>query len=415
MNSFIVNSKSLLSALNIASKAVVKNAVVPIIESYLFQVTGNRLTISGTDFQTTLRAILPIEGNNGNFACVVSPSIVKYLQKLDEQPVIIESHHSSKEVKDRHGKVVLQKDGTPEISHSCSVVLIDEDGRAKYDGENPQDFPTAPVCKLPLMTVQTDFVNEFKDLLNYAGTDELRPAMTGINCAKFGSAYELTATDGHRIKTVDVSDLATFDDELTPNFILPAKPAKILSGMKIKEALKISVKRTEARDASADAHAPCEYREITNVMFQGTVDGVQFELIARAIDERYPDYKNVIPSAKNARTHLTLSKKPFLKLIDKALLFANKHTHQIKISLNGKNLLSAEDLDFKNEFSAVMPESTYKGDEIEIGFNAEFIKEICAGVSDKFTFEFSAPNKAGVIRDGRAIILVMPVMLNQYV
>jgi len=404
MQSFIVNSKSLFTALQLASKTVVKNPVVPIIEDYLFQVSGNRVVISGTDLQTTLRAVLPIDGNKETFSFVVPPSIVKYLQKLDEQPVILESTIVSEQETNKQGVKQIAPDGTPIMHHNCTVTLIDEDGRANYSGcAYYKDFPLAPECNALLMHAQTDFVAEFKDMLNYVSTNELRPAMSGINFASFGKTFELCATDGHRIKKSNVTDLITVNDELCANFILPAKPAKILSSLKLKtDTLQVFVKRN---DSSA----------IVNVKFTGVADGIDFELIARTIDERYPDYNNVIPQG-NGTTQFTINnKKSFLKLIDKALLFANKTTHQIRIALNGKNQISAEDLDFQNEFVAVVPDSSYSGKEIEIGFNAEFIKEIVTGVSDTFTFEFTAPNKAGVIRDGRATIIVMPVMINKYV
>lgn len=407
MNKFIVNSAKLLKALQVVSKVMATRVAVPIIESYLFQVTGNKLTISGTDLHSTLRVVLGIETKSDAFSLVMAPTVIKYLQKIDEQPLVITAT-----------EIIVKNVVRCTEKTVYKVEIEDMDGRALYSGENPVDFPKVPICNLPLMEVQTDFINEFKDLLVYVSGDELRPAMTGINFSKQGEQLELCATDGHRVKVVDVSDLVKVTDlgALSPNFILPAKPAKILAGMKLKSALKVCAKRTQVRDASADSHAPCEYREIVNVMFSGEVDGINFELISRAIDERYPDYRNVIPSAKNAKTLLVIdSKKSFLKVVDKALLFANKTTHQLRISLNGANKISAEDLDFNNEYSAVIPGSSYVGDEIQIGFNGEFLKEICSNVSEPFTFEFSAPNKCGVIRDGRATIVCMPVMLNQYV
>lgn len=385
MNSFIVQSKSLLSALMLASKGMVKSTIVPILENYLFQVTGNRLTISGTDLQTTFKTFVQLDGNFGNFSLVVAPQIVKYLQKLDEQPVIIAS--TSKVVTNQVRKTVYTE----------YTVEITADGETvKLAGDEANDFPKAPACDVPLMDVQTDFINEFKDLLNYVSADQLRPAMCGIYFNQQGKKHELCATDGMRVKTVDVSDLLTMHE--TGNFIIPERVAKIISSLKLKDVLKVYVKR----DTVA---------AIQNVMFAGSVDGIEFELIARTIDERFPDYKNIIPQSTGT-TRLTINnKKAFLKLLDKALLFTNKTTKQIEISLNGKNALSASDLDFKNEFTAVIAESVYSGNELTIGFNAELLKEVCANVSDSFTFDFTAPNKCGLIRDGRAVILLMPVMI----
>lgn len=433
MTKFIVNAKTLLTALMIVSKAIEKRALVPIIESYLFQVTGNRLTISGTDLQTTFKVALQVECKSiVNFAAVVPPTIVKYLQKLGDTLISFYWH-----------------------AESYSIELLDDsNARAKYSGENPEDFTKEPICDEILYYLNSSSFIEFKDLLNYASSDQLRPAMTGIYFGSHNGQYNLCATDGHRLKTVTLPELSqgpdsekiqaytiaceryreidrfywdNWDNEETretndklrtdakeicdrlkneldrQDYILPAKPAKILSDLKAKElplAIEVRVKRDAAEN-------------IENVAFSFAYMGFDCELISRAIDEKFPDYWNIIPNQDQTKTSYTVDKKSFLKTLDKALLFANKTTHQIRLSLNGANKMSAEDLDFSNEFCAEIG-STYKGDPIEIGFNGQFLAEVCASFGDSFELELIAPNKAGIIRQGNALALLMPVMLCQY-
>jgi DNA polymerase III sliding clamp (beta) subunit (PCNA family) len=86
----------------------------------------------------------------------------------------------------------------------------------------------------------------------------------------------------------------------------------------------------------------------------------------------------------------------------------------VRLSLNGSNKISAEDLDFSNEYCAEVGGS-YEGEPIEMGFNANFLRDTIKSFGDTFTLEMTAPNKAAVIREGHSLALVMPVMLNQYV
>jgi DNA polymerase-3 subunit beta len=58
---------------------------------------------------------------------------------------------------------------------------------------------------------------------------------------------------------------------------------------------------------------------------------------------------------------------------------------------------------------------------MEIGFNAIYLTEVLSNVdTDDVVFEFSSPNRAGVVSpavqdDGEHILmLIMPVMLNTY-
>ena len=84
-------------------------------------------------------------------------------------------------------------------------------------------------------------------------------------------------------------------------------------------------------------------------------------------------------------------------------------------------VISAEDLDFSNEANERLS-CEHEGEDIEIGFNAKFLIEMLTNMdSDKIKLTMSAPNKAGVIlpvekdKSEDILMLVMPVMLNQYV
>jgi DNA polymerase-3 subunit beta len=84
-------------------------------------------------------------------------------------------------------------------------------------------------------------------------------------------------------------------------------------------------------------------------------------------------------------------------------------------------MISAEDLDFSNEANERLS-CEHDGEDIEIGFNAKFLVEMLGNLdSDQIRLSLSAPNKAGVIlpaekdKNEDILMLVMPVMLNQYV
>ncbi|HRG09281.1 MAG TPA: DNA polymerase III subunit beta, partial [Cyclobacteriaceae bacterium] len=103
-------------------------------------------------------------------------------------------------------------------------------------------------------------------------------------------------------------------------------------------------------------------------------------------------------------------------------IYANKTTHQVRLKITGSELqVSAEDLDFSNEANERLS-CEHEGDDIEIGFNAKFLIEMLTNLdTDQIRLNMSAPNKAGVIfpaekdKGEDILMLVMPVMLNQYV
>jgi len=144
------------------------------------------------------------------------------------------------------------------------------------------------------------------------------------------------------------------------------------------------------------------------------------KMICRLIDERFPDYENVIPQDNN--NDMTINRQEFLGSLRRIAIYANKTTHQVRLKLTGSELqVSAEDLDFSNEANERLS-CEHEGEDIEIGFNAKFLVEMLNNISAKeVTLKFSAPNRAGLIlpsdmsENEDILMLVMPVMLSNYV
>jgi DNA polymerase-3 subunit beta len=418
MKNLIINSAVLLHALEFAKKAISKNPCVPILENFFCAVTPGKMKVYATDLQSTLACTIPVESNE-NFSFLLEPGAHAYLKKLGETLIKIEYDAESYSV------VIIEQD--------CEIVPSDtprakfewkDIARAKFSGENTEDYPKAPEVLEDYGFIPLYALAEIKDLLNYVSKDELRPAMTGISFGYRQTNFEMTATDGHAMKLVTVPELARSEyktSDIEQSFILPVKPAKILSDFKKGNDPIIYVK-TDTKALTEYVKQGSKYVEketgeikqtIINAKFVIQNDFYTYEIISRTIDEQYPQYWNVIPEAKNTVTRYTASKKDFLKTLDKTAMFANKTTHQVRLFLNGKQTLSAEDLDFSKEYCGLIGGS-YTGEQIEIGFNAEYLKQVIESFGDNFTLELIAPNKAGIIRDANKTALVMPVMLTKY-
>ena len=69
-------------------------------------------------------------------------------------------------------------------------------------------------------------------------------------------------------------------------------------------------------------------------------------MVCRLIDERYPDYDNVIPNDNS--NNVTLDKSEILGSLKRISSYANKTTNQVRFKISGSEILiSAEDLIFK--------------------------------------------------------------------
>ena len=139
-----------------------------------------------------------------------------------------------------------------------------------------------------------------------------------------------------------------------------------------------------------------------------------------SIDERYPDYENVIPAENE--NHMSIGRLDLLNSLKRISIYANKTTNQVRLKITGSELqISAEDLDFSNEANERLS-CEHDGEDIEIGFNARFMMEMLNNLESKeITLQLSEPSRAGLIvpkekNDNEDILmLVMPVMLSNYV
>ena len=153
----------------------------------------------------------------------------------------------------------------------------------------------------------------------------------------------------------------------------------------------------------------------TNVFF--TFGSTQ--LICRLLDEKYPEYSAVIPQ-ENPNV-ITISRTDLLSSINRISIFASKTTHQVRLKITGSDLtVSAEDIEMANEATEKI-NCEYDGEDMEIGFNARFLKEMLSTMDgENVQLKMSQPNRAGLLvpaeneKNEEITMLIMPMMLNNY-
>ncbi len=372
---FIVSSAALLKQLTSISGVITTNPVVPILENFLFEIEENKLTITASDLQTSMITELEIESKESGSIAVPAKILIETLKNLPEQPVNFTVDEET-----------------------YGVEISSDNGRYKLAGENATDFPKVPaVTNDYSLEMSTDVLGRAVSNTIFAtSSDELRPAMTGVYVNLSDSNTTFVATDGHRLIRYRRVDVASENGNA---IIIPRKALNLLKSTLPAENANISI----------------EFN-VANAFFQFE----NVKMICRLIDERFPDYENVIP-ADNTNT-LTIDRGELLSSLRRIAIYANKTTHQVRLKITGSELqISAEDLDFSNEANERLS-CDHDGEDIEIGFNARFIIEMLSNIESKeVELQLSAPNKAGLIipkdKDDNEdiLMLVMPVMLNNYV
>lgn len=371
---FEVSSSTLLKQLSAISGVITTNPIVPILENFLFQINKGKLTITASDLQTSIIAEMDVNSNDSGSIAVPAKILIDTLKGLPDQSVAFMIDENT-----------------------YGVELKSDNGQYKLSGENATDFPRVPVVSRAYsLEFSSDVLGRaIANTIFATSSDELRPAMTGVYVQLNENNATFVATDGHRLIRYRRDDAATNTDL---SVIIPRKALNLLKASLPSEPSPVKMEFSNS-----------------NAFFSFN----NTRMICRLIDERFPDYENAIPN--NNPNRLSIGRVELLSSLRRISIYANRATNQVRLRITKNDLLiSAEDLDFSNEANEHLP-CEYKGEDMEIGFNARFLIEMLNNLSSKMiSMELSAPNRAGLItpdekEDNEDILmLVMPVMLNNY-
>jgi DNA polymerase-3 subunit beta len=262
-------------------------------------------------------------------------------------------------------------------------------------GQDGADYPA-----LPELNGATGFETS-SDTLRHAilktsfavSKDALRPAMMGIYFQILQERSRMVATDGHRLVRLT---LETISSETPNNFIIPEKAMTLASRV--------------AGDTECSVQVDGSYARF---------DFGNCRVLARLIDENYPNYEAVIPVENDKR--LVISREAMLAAVRRVGLYSSTMTNQIRLSIKEDKVeISAEDIERSSEAHETV-HAEYDSEPMVIGFNAAYLTEVLSHISaDEIVFELSSPNRAGIVtpleqREGEELLmLIMPVMLNTY-
>ncbi|MEL7361347.1 MAG: DNA polymerase III subunit beta [Bacteroidota bacterium] len=379
---FTASSADLLRALSTVNGAVPSKSTLPILECVLFEREaaadggGDTLRIAATDLEISIvqRLGVSFEQNGTDAKQRIAVPARRLLDTLRALPDL---------------SVTVATDA------EFNVELTTDQGRYKMVGFDGGDYPALPSLDgAQAITAEGALVKHAIDKTGFAASkDALRPAMMGVLFQVRPENATIVATDGHRLVKL-VADGITADEAV--DVIVPAG------------ALSLAGK--------AAGEGTCTIRIASGYV---GFDFGDTQVIGRLIEEQYPNYEAVIPVENEKR--LTVGRDAMLAAVRRVALYSSSMTHQIRLALESDALtVSAEDIERASEAKERVL-CDYDAEPMEIGFNSQYLQEVLSNIDgEDVVFEFSSPNRAGVVSpaetvDGEALLmLIMPVMLNTY-
>jgi DNA polymerase-3 subunit beta len=373
---FVVSSTELLGHLQAISRVISSKNTLPILDNFLFNLSGNDLEITASDLESTLITRMKLE-NTQDDGTITLPAriLLDTLKEFSAQPLTFDIN-----------------------TDTLAVVISSENGKFNVVGQNGVDFPALPVIKKDKkfkfnINAEIMLAGINKTLFATAD-DELRPVMGGIFIEAATDKITFVASDAHKLVRYQRSD-AQADDNAS--FILPKKPASLLKNILPREEGPFTV---EFDDKNA---------------FFNLND---YKVVCRLVEGNYPNYNSVIP--KNNPRKITIDRVEFYNTLKRVSVFSNQASNLVKLQLKGNQItVSAQDIDFSISAYERL-KCQYEGDEIEIGFKSVFLLEILANIaSQDVMIELADPTRAGLFLPAEAenesedlLMLLMPMMIN---
>jgi DNA polymerase-3 subunit beta len=366
-----VSSDKLLKNLQVLSGVINTSNTMPILDNFLFDFEGNLLKVTASDLETTMKVNIEIESQEKGLACVPARLLIDILKTLPEQPLVLE-------FLENNVLKIKTDSGIYEIAYVSGL-----------------EFPKAIEMEETSRTIIPSKVlsTAISKTIFATGTDDLRPAFTGVYFQLTTTGLIFASTDAHKLVKYSRKDIQATEEA---SFVMPKKALNVLKG--ILQTIEVDVV-TEYNQSNA------------KYVFD------QFELICRLIDAKYPNYEAVIP--KENPNKLTIDRNLLTTSVNRVSILSSKETHQMRLGFKGNELtISAEDKETSKNGNEVLT-CSYSGNDFAIGFNSKFLLEMLKNTTaEQVTLEMSEPNRAGVLMplDGQEegeelLMLVMPVML----
>ena len=373
---FVVSSTELLGHLQAISRVISSKNTLPILDNFLFNLSGNDLEITASDLESTLITRMKLENASGDGIIALPARILlDTLKEFSVQPLSFDINLDT-----------------------MAVVITSENGKFNVVGQNGIDFPALPAIrkekKFSFVINADVMLAGINKTLFATADDELRPVMGGIFIEASTDRITYVASDAHKLVRYQRTDSHAEDNA---SFILPKKPASLLRNILPREEGAVTV---EFDDKNA---------------FFNLND---YKVVCRLVEGNYPNYNSVIP--KNNPRKVTIDRVEFYNTLKRVSVFSNQASNLVKLQLKGNQaMVSAQDIDFSiSAYEKI--KCQYEGEDMEIGFKSVFLLEILANISSQdVMIELADPTRAGLFLPGEPdnesedlLMLLMPMMIN---
>ena len=367
-----VTKSDLQKELTATQGVVERKTTIPILSNFLFEASGDKLAITATDLDLSLRTSCSAKVKKEGSCTVPARKLYDYVKLLPDGEVsirLLENHW----VAIRSGR-----------SYTKMV------GMARANFPALPHFPSSDVVKIPAPILRNLIARTIFAISN----EESRYTLNGALMVLKPDSVTMVATDGHRLAHIE--------------------------NTKAKFKVTGEMKTLVPKKAMAELNALLQMGEAEEVEFARDESTLFFRLGARLLTSRqltgqFPNYEAVLPRENNKI--VTVRSEDLAGAIQRVAQFADERSGAIRMKLD-KNEIKISSSSTETGESEDTIETAYGADPVTIGFNSQYLLDFLKVASGgEVRMELKDAQSAGQLRpdekedDYRYRYVVMPMRI----
>ncbi|HTC92925.1 MAG TPA: DNA polymerase III subunit beta [Terriglobales bacterium] len=368
----IVSKNDLQKELTATQGVVERKTTIPILSNFLFEATGDRLSITATDLDLSLRTSCQAKVKKEGSCTVPARKLYDYVKLLPEGEISIK---------------MLENHWVAIRSGRSNTKMV---GMARANFPALPHFPGADIVKIPAPILRTLIAKTIFAISN----EESRYTLNGALMVLKPDSITMVATDGHRLAHIE-SSRAKFKVSGEMKTLVPKKAmAELNTLLQLGEAEEVEFARDES-----------------TLFFRV---GPRL-LTSRQLTGQFPNYEAVLPRENNKI--VTVKSEDLAGAIQRVAQFADERSGAIRMRLD-KNEIKISSSSTETGESEDTIETAYSADAVTIGFNSQYLLDFLKVSSGgEVRMELKDSQSAGQLRpdikeeDYQYRYIVMPMRI----
>lgn len=356
----------LLKPLQAVIGVVERRQTMPILSNILLVTKNGQLSVTATDLEVELVAEAEVEVEAGGEITVSGRKLLDICRALPDGAMV-------------------------NISLSGDKLSV-KSGRSKFTLATlpAAEFPSIEDIKASqTIAVGQDVLARLIDKTHFSmAQQDVRYYLNGMLLETGGKHLRAVATDGHRLALCQVElDGDPLDEQ---QVIVPRKGV-------------LELQRLLGGESMLDVELGSNHVRIQ-------LDGIRFT--SKLIDGRFPEYERVIP--EDSANQLTADREILRAALQRTAILSNEKYRGIRLIIRDNSVVLQAHNPEQEEAEEEL-EISYSGDDIEIGFNVNYLLDAIGAVEgEQVNLSVVDSNSSCLIRqpdDGGSKFVVMPMRL----